>query len=244
MATGQHADYGLDSPYVPVFLCGLGSVFIVVGVVMAVTTSAWPTLALVAVGLFMLLSGTSFLYTTRRGKLSVWTELLGALPFAGRETVIDLGCGRGAVLVRAARSVPRGLAVGVDIWRRVDQTGNNAGATSRNLAIEGVGQRARLCTADMRALPFANGIVDVVVSSLAIHNIPDARGRRQAIQEAYRTLRLGGRFLIADFRATSEHIETLRALGATDISSRELGWRFWYGGPWASTRLVMATKAT
>ena len=244
VATGERADYGFDSPYVPIFLCGWGSVLIVAGVVMALTLGPAPGLVAVAVGLFTLLSGFSFVYTTRRGKLAVWTELLAALPFAGDERVVDLGCGRGAVLVRAARCVPRGRAVGVDIWRRVDQTGNNADATRRNLALEDVIDRARLCTGDMRSLPLVGDAADVVVSSLAIHNIPDPAGRRHAIEEAYRVVRPGGRLLVADFRATGEYAETLRALGATDVASRNLGWRFWYGGPWASTRLVTATKTT
>jgi ubiquinone/menaquinone biosynthesis C-methylase UbiE len=94
----------------------------------------------------------------------------------------------------------------------------------------------------MRALPLRSDRADVIVSSLAIHNIPDGAGRRLAIEEAYRALRPGGRLLVADFRATSEYVNALRALGATDVSSRDLGWRFWYGGPWAATRLVTATK--
>lgn len=45
------------------------------------------------------------------------------------------------------------------------------------------------------------GDYGVVVSNLAIHNIPSRDGRRRAP-----------------------------------------GWRMWYGGPWAATRLVTATK--
>ena len=43
--------------------------------------------------------------------------------------------------------------------------------TLRNAAIEGVQDRVDVETADMRALPFADATFDVVVSSLAIHNI-------------------------------------------------------------------------
>jgi arsenite methyltransferase len=242
VATSERADYGFDSPYVPILLCGSGALLILAGAVVALTISAGAGLVPFAIGLFMLLSGISFVYTTRRGKLAVWSELLAAVPFAGDETVLDLGCGRGAVLARAARCVPRGRAVGVDTWRRVDQTGNRADATRRNLEIEGVIDRTRLCTGDMRSLPFADGAADLVVSSLAIHNIPDADGRRRATEEAYRAVRPGGRVLVADFRATGEYAQTLRTLGATDVATRNLGWRFWYGGPWASTRLVTATK--
>jgi arsenite methyltransferase len=26
------------------------------------------------------------------------------------------------------------------------------------------------------------------------------------------------------------------------VTRRRLGWRFWYGGPWTATRLVIANK--
>jgi hypothetical protein len=39
--------------------------------------------------------------------------------------VLDIGCGRGAVLISAAHRLPRGQATGADIWRLRDQTGNS-----------------------------------------------------------------------------------------------------------------------
>jgi arsenite methyltransferase len=37
-------------------------------------------------------------------------------------------------------------------------------------------------------------------------------------------------------------VERLAALGMLDVERRRLGWRMWWGGPWAPTRLVTATK--
>jgi arsenite methyltransferase len=241
-ARAGKAAYGFDAPYVPIFLCGWGSVLIIVSVF--TVTGGEPVIAagVFVLGLFTLLSGLSFVYTTRRGKLEIWAELVRELPLDGTERVLDLGCGRGAVLVLAAKRVPNGRAVGIDIWRRVDQTGNTAEATRHNLDHEGVEGQSRLTTGDMRALPFNDATFDVVLSSLAIHNIADAPGRHAAIDEAFRVLRPGGLLLVADFRSTPEYADALRALGATDVASRNLGWRFWYGGPWAATRLITATK--
>lgn len=59
-------------------------------------------------GLEMLLSAASYLYTTRRGKFAVWAELLTGLHLRGDERLLDLGCGRGAVLLMAADSPRRG----------------------------------------------------------------------------------------------------------------------------------------
>ena len=137
---------------------------------------------------FILAVDTAYLYTTRRGKFAVWAELLGHLNLRGDERILDLGCGRGAVLLLAAQHLTTGRAVGVDLWRRVDQSGNSPDATRRNAVAEGVADRVELHTADMTALPFGDDSFDVVFSSLAIHNIPGRAGREKAVSEAVRVL--------------------------------------------------------
>jgi ubiquinone/menaquinone biosynthesis C-methylase UbiE len=142
----------------------------------------------------------------------------------------------------AAQRLTTGRATGVDLWRSVDQSGNSLEATRRNAVAEGVADHVELHTGDMTALPFEDGVFDVVLSSLAIHNISGAAGREKAIDEAVRVLRPGGRLMIADIQATGRHQERLAKLGMNDVARRGLGWRFWWGGPWGATRLVTATK--
>jgi ubiquinone/menaquinone biosynthesis C-methylase UbiE len=191
---------------------------------------------------FLLALLASYLYTTLRGKFVVWSELLDRLGLRGDERILDLGCGRGAVLLMAAQHLTTGRAVGVDLWRIVDQSGNSAEATRRNAIAEGVADRVELHTGDMTALPFEDNSYDLVLSSLAIHNIRGSAGREKAIREAVRVLRPGGRLMIADIRATRQHQAQLAKIGMNDVAGRRLGWRFWWGGPWAATRLVTATK--
>jgi ubiquinone/menaquinone biosynthesis C-methylase UbiE len=183
-----------------------------------------------------------YLHSTLRGKFLVWAELLDQLRLRGDERVLDLGCGRGAVLLLAARHLTTGRAVGVDLWRGVDQSGNSAEAARCNAVAEGVADRVELHTGDMTALPFEDDSFDVVVSSLAIHNIRGGAGREKAVDEAVRVLRPGGRLMIADVRATRQHQTHLVRIGMSDVARRGLGWRFWWGGPWGATRLVTATK--
>lgn len=182
-----------------------------------------------------------YMHATRSGKFVVWDRVLRDLRLAGDETVLDLGCGRGAVLLAAAKRLPRGRAIGVDLWQ-ADQTDNSEQATLANAVAEDVADRVDLHTADMTALPFADESVDVIVSNLAIHNIPGHAGRREALDEAVRVLRPGGRLAIADLWETRQHAARLRELGWLDVRRRNLGWHMWYGGPWFSTRLVTATK--
>jgi SAM-dependent methyltransferase len=186
---------------------------------------------------FIAAVAASYLYTTRRGKFVVWAGLLDRLGLRGDERVLDLGCGRGAVLLMAAQRLTTGRAVGVDLWRSVDQSGNAAEATRRNAVAEGVADRVELHTADMTALPFAGESFDLVVSSLAIHNISGAAGREKALREAVRVLRPGGRLVIADvFWAARQYPAQLAGLGITGGVRRWLGWRFW------GAFLVTATK--
>lgn len=195
------------------------------------------------IALWLALFIGSYLHTTRAGKFQVWARILGDLGLRGDEQVLDLGCGRGAQLLAVAKLLPRGRAVGIDLWR-ADQTGNGAEATRRNAEREGVADRVELHTGDITRLPFADSTFDLVVSSLVLHNIPSAAGRRAAIDEAVRVLRPGGRLAIADLRATNRHRARLQELGLTGVERRNLGWRMWWGGPWFPTWLVTAAKDT
>lgn len=182
------------------------------------------------------------MYATLRGKLVVWAREVDALDLTGAEHVLDLGCGRGAVLLTVARRLTTGQAIGLDLWRAKDQSGNTMAATRRNADAEGLTDRIDLVTGDMRVLPFDDATFDLVVSSLALHNIPDTDDRSNAVSEAMRVLRPGGRMLLADALHTDAYAATLRRSGAQEVAVRPLGWRVWYGGPWFGLSMVTARK--
>jgi arsenite methyltransferase len=229
----RHGSYGIDAPLwltVP-FALIVGN--IVQGVL---SSNIWPfvgagvILACLAVGV----------HSSWRGKFAVWDEQLSSL--SGTEEVLDLGCGRGAVLITAARHLTTGRAVGIDLWRASDQSGNCAEATLRNAVVEGVADRVEVRTADMTDLPFADGTFDVVVSSAALHNLRGAYRQDRAVDEAVRVLRPGGRVLIADLWHTGRYRRRLAARGLTDVRRRSLGWRMWWSGPWLPTMLVSGRR--
>jgi arsenite methyltransferase len=235
----RRGDYGYDAP--PAFI-GLTSVAILATILAVVSwmTPAHPHFRL-ALGYAVVfgLEAAWFYYGTRHGKFRIWEHILDGLKLQGSEHVLDMGCGRGAVLNAVARRSTTGKVTGVDLWRSMDQSGNSADATMANARAERVADRVAVETADMRKLPFADNTFDVIVSSLAIHNIPGNAGRAAAVTEAMRVLKPGGRLAIADVRATSLYARTLRSLGATAVVRRRLGWRFWYG---IAMTLVTATK--
>jgi ubiquinone/menaquinone biosynthesis C-methylase UbiE len=241
-------DYGIDGSFHTVSARGQG--LGVAAASAALAASAWISVVR-GKRLTAALSGTSslgiaasaalYIYATKAGKFEIWNEIFDELKLRGDETVLDMGCGRGAVLLAAAKRLSGGRAIGVDLWQ-ADQTDNSPSATLANAKLENVADRVELHTADMTALPFEDNRVDVIVSSLAIHNIPTHAGRRRALNEAMRVLRPGGHLAVADLWETRQHAAHLRERGWRNVQRRSVGWRMWYGGPWVSTRLVTATK--
>jgi len=239
----RRGDYGYDAPYFPVIF---GVLSVAAG--LGATISWWQGLIHTAIPMtlyfvFFFGNTSSFLYTTRRGKFLEWDRILDHLHLRGDEGVLDMGCGRGAVLTAVARRLTTGRVTGVDIWSTKDQSGNARDVTLRNASLEGVGDRVQIETGDMRALPYPDATFDLVVSSLAIHNIRSNADRKRAIVEGFRVLKPGGRIVITDIRTISLYEKVLRALGASNVERRRLGWRFWWGNPVAGTTLLTASKA-
>ena len=120
----RRGDYGYDAPYFPV-LFGLLSIAAGLG-----ATISWrqgvirPAMQMTLYFVFFLANTSSFLYTTRRGKFLEWDRILDRLHLRGDEGVLDMGCGRGAVLTAVARRLTTGRVTGVDIWSKKDQSGN------------------------------------------------------------------------------------------------------------------------
>ncbi|ORW41814.1 methyltransferase [Mycobacterium paraense] len=240
--------YGVDGDYrlipAPVALIG----YLLLCAAATVSAALWLAkghtligLGAAAVAALLVAAGIGVLRFSKRGKFEVWARLLTRIGLRGDERVLDLGCGRGAVLLAAAKLLPRGRAVGVDIWR-ADQTGNSLQATLANAEAEGVADRVELHTCDMTALQFPDASFDLVVSNLAIHNLPGNRARLSAIDEAVRVLRPGGRLVIADLGFTRLYARRLRERGMAQVERRDLGWRAWWGLPLLRTYAVTAAK--
>jgi SAM-dependent methyltransferase len=241
------ADYGIDAPLTGLLPPTAGGLALAA---LAAYHSPRGHRALASVELIgslpLLLTAAVYLHATRKGKFDIWAELLSRLQLRGDEYCLDMGCGRGAVTALVARLVPRGHVVGLDLWRTEDQSGNSADAARRNLVADGVAERCELKTGDMLAMPFGDNTFDLVVSSLAIHNVDerDLRNharRLQAVSEAARVLKPGGRLVITDLLWTRRYAQHLRQLGMQQVAQRSLGWRFWYA-PFLGADLVTATK--
>jgi ubiquinone/menaquinone biosynthesis C-methylase UbiE len=115
-------------------------------------------------------------------------RLLSFLAPAPEEVFLDLGTGNGYVGVALAKACPTSRVVGVDIAEKaIEQDRENT-------------RRQGLSNAEFRvldgvALPFRDSYFDGAVCRYAFHHLPRPEA---TLGELARTLRRGGRFVLAD----------------------------------------------
>jgi methylase of polypeptide subunit release factors len=158
MKQGERADYGIDAPYVIRNLAVSGVVCVLIA--LAAPSLRWffsPAISLLA-------TAAVWYYNSKFGKLRLREKLIDTLTWDGNETVLDVGCGSGLLLIAVAKRLTNGMAVGVDIWRQEDLSNNQWGTTLKNARIEGVAERVKVEEGDARQLRFSDATFDVVVS--------------------------------------------------------------------------------
>lgn len=234
--------FGVDAPTVPIALGAAALLLAIIGGVLMITHGFVSGLVTLIFALFFGMCALSYLYTTLHGKFVWWTDLLDDAGLKGDEYAVDLGCGRGAVLISLAKRLTTGRVSGIDVWCSRDQSGNDIEATKHNARACGVEDRVELNTGNITTLPYHDAQFDLVVSSLAIHNLKAREERRRAITEAVRVLEPGGKIIIADISHTEEYADWLAEAGMESVTLQDLGVRGWWGGPWMPTSAVTASR--
>jgi arsenite methyltransferase len=211
-STSSPADYGIDAPYVirNLLIAGAAALTLFLIIVSGVWSGRVGPVRFAPFGfLFMSIglsaTGIGVWWSSKFGKVREREKLLANLTWHGDERVLDVGCGRGLLLIGAARRLTTGKATGIDIWQSEDLSGNKPEATIENASREGVGERVEVKTADMRKMPFPDASFDVVISRAAIHNLYWRDDRVAAIREIARVLKPDGRAMIDDIRHPAEY---------------------------------------
>jgi arsenite methyltransferase len=227
---GNFPDYGIDSP------SHIRRMFIRAACSLAGGVLVWymnreeypgPAFSLLLV--FAVLAAAFFAagahmrWSSKVGKLALRDRLLDELPLQGDEKVLDAGCGRGLMAIGAAKRLKAGKVTAVDIWDPHAISGNSGDAARENAKIEGVAERVRIENGDMRKLTYPTGSFDVVISTYAVHHMPDEPDRDQSVRELYRVLKPGGRLLICDTLHTGRYSVILKQLGAANVTVKAEG---------------------
>ena len=112
-------------------------------------------------------------------------ETLARLPLRPTDSLLDIGCGNGALLEPLARTFPHAKLAGMD------PVANMLALARRKLP-----SRASLCGGWAEQLPYKDASFDVVVSCNMFHYV---REPRTALEEMMRVLRPGGWIVITDW---------------------------------------------
>jgi demethylmenaquinone methyltransferase/2-methoxy-6-polyprenyl-1,4-benzoquinol methylase len=107
------------------------------------------------------------------------------------QTVLDVACGTGSVMVQVARYCPATTClIGVDFTPAMLQVGQKRLATTAHSS------RLHLCAGDAQCLPHLDASVDVVTMMFGVRNFDDPAA---GLAECYRVLRPGGYLCLVEF---------------------------------------------
>lgn len=153
--------------------------------------------ALVLLGLLCWMAWIRRRYAFGGGNMMdrVHEVVLAHLGFDGEGRLLDVGCGSGALSVRAALTWPAARVMGVDLWS--PEYAYSRELCEANAASEGVADRCEFRPGDARALDLPDESFDAVVSNYVYHNINGA-DKRALVHESLRVLRRGGVFALND----------------------------------------------
>jgi ubiquinone/menaquinone biosynthesis C-methylase UbiE len=117
-------------------------------------------------------------------------QVLQMAGIKGNESVLDIGCGTGTLIIGLKKIYPELMITGLDADPDILKT---AGRKLQDTRVT-----ADLVHGVIQQLPFPAGSFDIVTSSLMFHHLP-ADVKQEGIKEVRRVLKDSGWFLLADF---------------------------------------------
>ena len=121
--------------------------------------------------------------------------VLSHLDYDGQGSLLEVGCGSGALAIRAALTWPKAKVIGVDYWGAVYNY--SKALCEKNAASEGVASRCVFQHGDAKQLDFPDESFDVVISNYVYHNVMGA-DMQKLLLESLRVLKKGGVFALND----------------------------------------------
>ena len=146
--------------------------------------------------------------------------VLSHLDFDGQGQLLDVGCGSGALSIRAALTWRAAQVVGIDYWGAA--YGYGQAMCEKNAASEGAAARCVFKHGDANKLDFPDESFDAVVSNYVYHNVMGA-DKQALLLETLRVLKKGGVFALNDemkphmYGNMEAFAQELRDMGYADV---------------------------
>ena len=146
--------------------------------------------------------------------------VLSHLNFDGQGRLLEVGCGSGALSIRAALTWPDTRVDGIDYWGAT--YGYGQAMCEKNAGSEGVAARCSFRHGDANRLDFPDESFDAVVSNYVYHNVMGA-DKRALLLETLRVLKKGGVFALNDemkphmYGDMEAFAQELRDMGYEDV---------------------------
>ncbi len=123
-------------------------------------------------------------------------ERLRKSSFSGKGMLLDIGCGNGALTIKAAKKWPQLRVVGIDSWGKM--WGYSQSQCEENAKLENVAAHVSFRAGDAAKLSFVDETFDGAVSNFVFHEVRSQPDKLALFQEMLRVLKPGAAFVIQD----------------------------------------------
>ncbi len=222
MKLKEKLDYANWIPFKLIIWSGIAGVILTVlfGLSFLISGGLMITILRILLGVTVVLCIVFFSYMAYARRLLSYEEggvqgkildnLLDYLEWNGDGTLLDIGCGSGALAIKVTKKYPQAQVIGMDYW---GITWDYAQSQCEiNARIEGVNNRITFQKGDAANLDFPDAHFDAAISNFVFHEVKSQPNKLALIREAFRVLKLGAPFVFEDIFFSKKYYPELEIL--------------------------------